>query len=404
MLRELVLDQDALDRLHPCHLVIDPEARVVGAGRLLRRLLPELAEAPKLDAAFAITRPHGVTDFASLCQARDATFMLAARSRPAVKLKGGLLTVPGHAVFLTNLWLTDSDAIDALGLTVGDFGLGDATPDFIFLVETQAALLRNARVISEELVAARDAALSASRLKSDFLANMSHELRTPLNAIIGFSQLIAEQVAGPAPREYVDYAADIRDAGEHLLRLVNEILEFAKAESGELTLAREPISLKHVVAGCVRLMREQAERSGLQLELKASNDQVIVSGDETRLKQIVLNLLSNGIKFTRMGGRIRCTVEHDGQSAVLAITDTGIGMDAGGIRIAMEPFRQIEPPTRRQMQQGAGLGLPLARRLVELHGGTMEVTSMPGTGTTVTIRLPLARPGRDEAPAPSAAL
>ncbi|WP_207458879.1 ATP-binding protein [Azospirillum sp. SYSU D00513] len=238
-----------------------------------------------------------------------------------------------------------------------------------------------------ELKRARDAAEAGSRAKSEFLANMSHELRTPLNAIIGFSQLIMDQTAGPVPPEHVEYARDINRGGQHLLALVNEILDHAKAESGQMILRPERVSLQHVTAQCVRLVREQAEAARLRLVTELPRESVIALADELRLRQTLLNLLSNAIKFTPPGGRIILTVDSDDGWARIIVADTGVGMNRDDLAKALEPFQQLENHKTRHTQ-GTGLGLPIAKRLIELQGGRFAIESRPRAGTTVIISLP----------------
>ncbi|HZH26513.1 MAG TPA: ATP-binding protein [Azospirillaceae bacterium] len=240
-----------------------------------------------------------------------------------------------------------------------------------------------------ELARARDAAQAASRTKSEFLANMSHELRTPLNAILGFSEMMATQIFGPLgdPR-YVDYAADIQSSGRHLLDIINDILDIAKVEAGQLKLRCEPVDLGAVIETCRRLVRERASTAEIGLLVAAGDGMPMLEADEVRLKQILLNLLSNAVKFTPRGGQVVLTVADgpDG-SCELVVADTGIGMTEAEIAVALQPFRQIDGALSRRYE-GTGLGLPLTKALVELHDGEMIISSAPGVGTTVTVRLP----------------
>ncbi len=239
---------------------------------------------------------------------------------------------------------------------------------------------------------AREAAESASQAKSAFLANMSHELRTPLNAIIGFSEIMQKEMFGPLGVErYRDYAHDIHDSGKHLLDLINDVLDFSKIEAGKLVLHESTVAAATVVRHCHRLMTTIAETGGVALVIDAPAGNPALKADESKLKQILLNLLSNAIKFTPHGGCVttRFAIEHDG-SLVLAVADTGVGMRAEDIPRALSPFVQLEDPMTRR-HQGTGLGLPLTKSLVELHGGTLAVASIPGSGTTVTLRFPRAR-------------
>jgi PAS domain S-box-containing protein len=246
--------------------------------------------------------------------------------------------------------------------------------------------------LQEQLAAAKEEAERASRAKSEFLANMSHELRTPLNAILGFGELVQNQRAGPPgdPR-YAEYGRDIVESGRHLLDLINEILDFAKADAGHLNLIDEPLDLRRVVDACVHMLSERAARGGLSLASRVAPNVGMIRGDERRLKQVLLNLMSNSIKFTETGGSVTVDAKIDaaGRLAV-SVIDTGIGIAAGDVAKVLQPFEQVDSALNRR-SEGTGLGLPLAKRLVELHGGTLELDSTPGVGTTTRFILPADR-------------
>jgi two-component system cell cycle sensor histidine kinase PleC len=255
-------------------------------------------------------------------------------------------------------------------------------------LEARLVANRKLRVTVGELERARVAAEASSRVKSQFLANMSHELRTPLNAIIGFSEMIRDAIMGPVATRYREYAHDIHSCGRLLLGVISDVLDLSKVEVGRLDLHDEQVDLAKVVGDCHRLISERVKTGRLELAIDLPPDLPMLLGDELRLKQIVLNLLSNSVKFTPAGGRVTLSaaVAPDG-SLALAVSDTGIGMKPEEIPIALEPFRQIDSVHTRRYE-GTGLGLPLARTLAELHGGTLSIDSVPGRGTTVTVRLP----------------
>jgi len=240
-----------------------------------------------------------------------------------------------------------------------------------------------------ELRDAKEAAEISDRAKTEFLANMSHELRTPLNAIIGFSEVIGESMFGPVgtPR-YVEYARDIHHSGVHLLQIINDLLDISKIEAGKLELHEEPVRIPETIERVQRLVGEAAERGGLRCFVAVPSDIPAVRADARALRQILLNLWSNAVKFTPAGGEIRVTARIDAAGAVvIAVSDTGIGIRAQDIPRALAPFSQIDSHLSRRYQ-GTGLGLPLAKRLIELHGGSLDLSSVPGSGTTVTVRLP----------------
>ncbi|HEX2113063.1 MAG TPA: ATP-binding protein [Alphaproteobacteria bacterium] len=248
--------------------------------------------------------------------------------------------------------------------------------------------------LAEAVSAARAAcaqAEEANRAKSEFLANMSHELRTPLNAVIGFSALIDKQIKGPVGHEaYREYARDINRSGEHLLDIINDILDLSKVEAGKLELHEEQIAIASVFRSCVRIVEPRAKEAGLSLNVLAPLTIPPLWADEIRLKQILINLLSNAVKFTPKGGRVSLSAAFTGDAIAIIVADTGIGMTPEQIPLALESFRQIESAQSRKYQ-GTGLGLPLAKKLAELHGGTLQIESAPGQGTTVTVRLPASR-------------
>ena len=228
----------------------------------------------------------------------------------------------------------------------------------------------------------------ADRAKSEFLAAMSHELRTPLNAIIGFSEAIDHEICGPLGDErYKDYAQNINGAGTHLLTIINDILELSKLEAGKLELEDEEVDPLQVIRGALRLIAEPAREAELAVQFEPSGALPVVRGSEVKLKQVLVNLLSNAVKFTPAGGRITLSAWCDETGGLaVRVSDTGIGMARDEIEIALMPFRQIDGSLNRRYE-GAGLGLPLAKRLTELHDGSLKIESTPGVGTNVTLRL-----------------
>ncbi len=256
------------------------------------------------------------------------------------------------------------------------------------LERSQTQLSELARKYEAEKVRAE----GANRAKSEFLANMSHELRTPLNAINGFSEIMLAEMYGPlGDHRYRDYASDILSSGQHLLALINDILDMSKIEAGKMSLRFEPIALDEVSDDAIRLMRNRAESAGLVLTAAFGGDLPEVEADYRAIKQILLNLLSNAVKFTPRGGRIVVSGErHDtilGPSVRLSVSDTGIGIAAADLERLARPFEQIETQ-HAKTQQGTGLGLALTKSLVEMHGGLLDLKSAPGRGTTASFSLP----------------
>jgi signal transduction histidine kinase len=257
---------------------------------------------------------------------------------------------------------------------------------------TSFADITEQRRAERRLAVAKEEAEAASRTKSEFLANMSHELRTPLNAIIGFSDVMQSELLGPLGARYRSYAKDIQQSGEHLLKIINDILDLSKIEAGRLTLREEIVDPAAMARDCARLVRARAEEVGVLLQIRVLADAPRqLSADAVKLKQILLNLLSNAVKFTRRGGRVELALLRGGAGNLeIAVADTGIGMSESDIAIALQPFRQVES-TFARTHEGTGLGLPLTKALVELHGGTMRIESTLGEGTTVTVTFPVER-------------
>jgi signal transduction histidine kinase len=251
----------------------------------------------------------------------------------------------------------------------------------------------------QRLIAARDAAEAANRAKSEFLATMGHELRTPLNAIIGFASIMHEGVRGPLDPVYVDDAKIIVDSGTHLLAIINDILDIAKAEAHSLDLAEDMVDIAEVVHASAATVVEWARQSQIACAYDLEPGLPPVWGDSKKLQQVMANLLSNAVKFTAAGGRMTLSVRREANGGLaISIADTGIGIAPEQIAVALAPFGQVDGSLTRKYE-GVGLGLPLAKRLIELHDGLLEIDSTLGQGTTVTIRLPAKRLMGDRAAA-----
>jgi signal transduction histidine kinase len=252
------------------------------------------------------------------------------------------------------------------------------------------SLASNLNQMNDELGRLYEELEAASRHKSEFLATMSHELRTPLNAIIGFSQVLKEQMYGPLNEKQADYVDDVLSSGQHLLNLINDILDLAKVEAGRMELQPSTFELPELLENAASMVRERATRQGIGLTVATDRSVGAMEGDERKVKQILFNLLSNAVKFTPGGGKVTLAASAaDGQIAI-SVHDTGVGISVEDQTRIFEEFYQVGAS---RTQEGTGLGLALTRRLVELHHGQMSVESEPGVGSTFTVTLPLHQTG-----------
>ena len=248
--------------------------------------------------------------------------------------------------------------------------------------------MQGAAASDEILRSAKEAVEEANRAKFEFLAKISHELKTPLNAIIGFSELMMREVLGPVDNDqYRNYVKDIHGSGRHLLDLINDILDFAKAEAGKLLLQESEVDVHEIVGAVLRLVGPRAREAGITLNNLLPADLPHLWCDERKLKQMLLNLLSNSVKFTPQGGRIDIEGSMDASSFSLTVHDTGIGIPETDLDRVLQPFVQVDNKLSRR-QEGAGLGLPLVKAMIEIHGGQLQLESELGSGTTVRLTLP----------------
>jgi signal transduction histidine kinase/HAMP domain-containing protein len=355
----------ALDTSREGVLLVGPDGRVLIANKPMREFFPSVTHDDIIGMPFQQASELAAADvIEGAALPTPAELGLGRRSRSL-----------GSA----ERQLKDGRWIRTVGSRTEDGG-------FIFFVSDITAL----REREENSRRAREAAEAASAAKSRFLANMSHELRTPLNAIIGFSEILGGQIFGAIGNaRYVEYATDITRSGRHLLDVINSVLEISRSEAGKQQFNAEPLDLRYLLHDCEKMLIEQCAAGQIAFTLDEPDAPLLVSGEKAKLRQIFLNLLSNAVKFTDAGGSVSVTLREDSGEIVAEIADTGIGMSHGDIAVALTPFGQVDSRLERRYD-GTGLGLPLAKSLVELHGGTLEIESEPGRGTTVRVRLPAA--------------
>lgn len=371
-----------------------PEAKVSillvednpGDVRLTRELLAEVSS-----FEFDLEHVEKLADAIAGLQKRRFDVMLLDLSLPdshGVEGIGALQRLaPTTPIVVLTGRSDDGVAIDVLQAGAEDYlikGMGDGQ----LMVRAIRYSIERARA-RLLLLEAKTKAEIANRTKTEFLANMSHELRTPLNAIMGFSELMKGQMLGPVGNPtYVDYARDIHQSAAHLLQIINDILDLSKVEAGKIELDEQSIDMHALVDSALRLVGERAHEAGVTVSNEVPPEMPQLLADERLLKQILINLLSNSIKFTDKGGTVRVRAEREATGVIaISVADTGIGISEEDLPKVMEPFRQADSALSRKYE-GTGLGLPLVKSFVELHRGVFELRSQLGVGTTATIRFP----------------
>src|SRR3989475_9256629 len=319
-------------------------------------------------------------------QIRDIAVPGAYQSRPRDVLIGA-----GYRAVLSVPLVREDEIIGSLSLTrklPGEFAT--EVVELLKTFATQSALaIQNAHLFQELEEKSRQLEV-ADRHKSEFLANMSHELRTPLNAVIGFSEVLIERMFGEVNAKQEEYLEDILASGRHLLSLINDILDLSKIEAGRMDLELADFHLPQAIDNAVTLVRERAMRRGITLEVAVDDRLGALRGDERKVKQVLLNLMANAIKFTPEGGRVEVRAAVANGVAEIAVSDTGVGIAAEDQEAVFEEFRQVGTDYAKK-HEGTGLGLTLSRKFGELHGGKLWVKSQVGQGSTFTFTLPLKR-------------
>ena len=331
-------------------MLVAPDGEIALANSSLRAFFPELAA----------TLVPG-TQFEAALSAIQGQLMADSQSG---------VDISGHAELqlASGRWLRLTGSATSEGGTIIFFS------DFTVIKEREESLRK-----------AKQEAEAANAAKTRFLANMSHELRTPLNAIIGFSEIISGELFGPLGNEkYLDYSGDILRSGRHLLAVINDVLDLVKSESGRMSLKARDLDMRDVLRDCAAMMGEQCRQAELTFAVTGLENELPVTGDPAKLRQVFLNLLSNAVKFTAKGGTISLAAEDAGDFVRVTVGDTGIGMSPEDVAVAMQPFGQVDNRLERRYE-GTGLGLPLTKALVELHGASMMIESERLQGTRIGI-------------------
>jgi signal transduction histidine kinase/HAMP domain-containing protein len=346
---------DALETSREGVMLVAPDGMLVMANSTLRDFFPTIRDRLTPGTAF------------------DAAMALIQGELVPTQAPSADIDISGHA----ELELADGRWLRMTGSATSEGGSIIFLSDFTAIKEREESLRR-----------AKREADAANASKTRFLANMSHELRTPLNAIIGFSEIISGQFFGNLGNDkYLDYSHDILRSGRHLLAVINDVLDLSKSESGRLMMETGPVDMRYVLKDCIAMVREQCAEAGHILAIPDLSRAIAVTGDAAKLRQIFLNLLSNAIKFTEPGGTISLDVTESADAIAVTVGDTGIGMDPEDVEVAFQPFAQVDNRLERRYE-GTGLGLPLTRALVDLHGGAIAIDSARGHGTRITVSLP----------------
>ncbi|UEM03257.1 PAS-domain containing protein [Skermanella rosea] len=356
---------DAIESMSDGLVLLDADQRFVMCNSRYREFYPELASRLTRGTPVSAIIGPGARE-ADLCEHGTTTDTALVQV-----VESGQISPDAECWLATGRWIRISDR------HTGDGGLVGIRTDITSLKLNEEALRK-----------ASGRAESASLAKSQFLAHMSHELRSPLNVIIGFAEMIESRIFGSlGSPKYEEYIRDIRESGQHLLALINDILDLSKIEADKYVLNPEPMAVPDLIRTCQRAFRLRAEEVGVRLEY-SGGELPRITADERAIKQVLINLLSNAIKFTPPGGTITLQAAVEGPTVMISVADTGEGIPAADLPRIGQPFERSVKPDGIQ-RDGTGLGLALSRRLVELHRGSLEISSQEGIGTQVTMRLPL---------------
>jgi signal transduction histidine kinase len=321
---------------------------------------------------------------ASLVLARRMVAPIEALQMGAARVAGGDLETP--------IEVRTGDELEALADEFNRM-TGQLRSSYAELEQRVADRTRDLATAMKQLEEKGQELETVSRHKSEFLANMSHELRTPLNAIIGFSEVLHEQMFGELNEQQLGYVKDVLDAGRHLLSLINDILDLSKVEAGRMELELTDVSVPEAIQSGLTMNAERATRGGITLDVHVHPPDIVIQADERKLRQVVFNLLSNALKFTPQGGRVDISAQMTDGMVEVAVTDTGSGIAPEDQELIFEEFQQARGGDAGKRQEGTGLGLPLSRKFIELHGGRLWVESVLGQGSTFRFTLPVRQRG-----------
>ena len=399
---------EQLEIICPFHLLIGEDFRLVQLSRLLKRLWPELSENSLLQDVIVIVRPRGVQSIEQLVQLTGMVIHLSVRSHPSLILRGQIIQLDAQWLFVGTPKISSVKEMTTLGLELSDLPLHDSGGDFLMAMETSQSLLKESVQFAEELQVAlekeketqvqlrkaKEAAEAANEAKNQIMANTSHELRTPLHGIINLADLIRIGASGPVSPQAVQDLEMIINSASRLNSLVNDILDFSKLQKQQLEIQHKPVDLFQVAENSLALLKPLHREKPIDLQNELTKDLPLVDGDEDRIQQILLNLLGNALKFTESGEVRLGAVVQDGWIE-LAVADTGIGIPQDKQERIFDAFEQGDASTERT-HGGTGLGLSVAKQLVELHGGRIWLESVVGQGSVFRFTLPCSSASEQE--------
>ncbi len=399
---------EQLEIICPFHLLIGEDFRLVRLSHRLERLWPELSANSLLQDVVVIVRPRGVQSIEQLVQLTGMVIHLSVRSHPSLLLRGQIIKLDAQWLFVGTPKISSVKEMTALGLELSDLPLHDSGGDFLMAMETSQSLLKESMQFAEELQVAlekeketqvqlrtaKEAAEAANEAKNQIMANTSHELRTPLHGIINLADLIRIGASGPVSPQAVQDLEMIINSASRLNSLVNDILDFSKLQKQQLEIQHKPVDLFQVTENSLALLKPLHREKPIDLQNELTKDLPLVDGDEDRIQQILFNLLGNALKFTESGEVRLSAVVQDGWVEV-AVADTGIGIPQDKQERIFDAFEQGDASTERT-HGGTGLGLSVAKQLIELHGGRIWLESVVGQGSVFRFTLPCSSASEQE--------
>ncbi|MGB0295553.1 MAG: ATP-binding protein [bacterium] len=399
---------EQLEIICPFHLLIGEDFRLVRLSHRLERLWPELSANSLLQDVVVIVRPRGVQSIEQLVQLTGMVIHLSVRSHPSLLLRGQIIKLDAQWLFVGTPKISSVKEMTALGLELSDLPLHDSGGDFLMAMETSQSLLKESMQFAEELQVAlekeketqvqlrtaKEAAEAANEAKNQIMANTSHELRTPLHGIINLADLIRIGASGPVSSQAVQDLEMIINSASRLNSLVNDILDFSKLQKRQLEIQHKPVDLFQVTENSLALLKPLHREKPIDLQNELTKDLPLVNGDEDRIQQILFNLLGNALKFTESGEVRLSAVVQDGWVEV-AVADTGIGIPQDKQERIFDAFEQGDASTERT-HGGTGLGLSVAKQLIELHGGRIWLESVVGQGSVFRFTLPCSSASEQE--------